>query len=224
MARYDQGYGRDYGPVRGWRGYPGGPQQGGGYGRGFGPQQRGGWIGGGGVRRGPVPYDAFGRGEFGEDYPGFGGYPGGPAEGIHYQERGGRYGRPSQGRGYDAGLSRGAFVPEEAYRQHPELLRRRHESDPWGERSPAHAGYGPPPDEALVRAVRERIHGDSWLDPERIEVQVSNGVVTLSGEVNDFMEARYAWDDAWETDGVRGVINHLAVDPSPAAEDEDGDG
>jgi hypothetical protein len=25
------------------------------------------------------------------------------------------------------------------------------------------------------------------------------------------MEARYAWDDAWETEGVRGVVNSLTV-------------
>jgi osmotically-inducible protein OsmY len=38
-----------------------------------------------------------------------------------------------------------------------------------------------------------------------------DGVVTLSGEVDDFLEARYAWDDAWEAEGVRGVINNLTV-------------
>jgi hypothetical protein len=52
---------------------------------------------------------------------------------------------------------------------------------------------------------------DTWLDPRRIDVQVEDGVVTLTGEVDDYMEARYAWDDAWEADGVRGVINNLTV-------------
>jgi len=60
-------------------------------------------------------------------------------------------------------------------------------------------------------AVLENLFQDSWIDPERIDVDVRDGVVTLTGEVRDFMEARYAWDDAWETAGVRGVINNLTV-------------
>jgi osmotically-inducible protein OsmY len=36
-------------------------------------------------------------------------------------------------------------------------------------------------------------------------------VVTLTGEVDDFLKARYAWDDAWEAEGVRGVVNNLTV-------------
>lgn len=60
-------------------------------------------------------------------------------------------------------------------------------------------------------AVRESLFHDSWVDPDSIEVDVDDGVVTLAGDVNDFMEARYAWDDAWETPGVRGVINNLTV-------------
>jgi len=46
--------------------------------------------------------------------------------------------------------------------------------------------------------------------------------VTLTGDVGDFMEARYAWDDAWESPGVRGVINNLTVRtdlPHPAHQD-----
>lgn len=67
-------------------------------------------------------------------------------------------------------------------------------------------------DDGEVReAVLENLFQDSWIDPERIDVDVNDGVVTLAGEVRDFMEARYAWDDAWETAGVRGVINNLTV-------------
>ena len=66
-------------------------------------------------------------------------------------------------------------------------------------------------DEEIREAVLENLFQDTWVDPERIEVEVDRGVVTLSGEVRDFMEARYAWDDAWETAGVRGVINNLTV-------------
>lgn len=59
--------------------------------------------------------------------------------------------------------------------------------------------------------VKENLFQDTWIDPERIDVDVAGGVVTLEGEVRDFMEARYAWDDAWESAGVRGVINNLTV-------------
>lgn len=66
-------------------------------------------------------------------------------------------------------------------------------------------------DGEIREAVLENLFQDSWIDPDRIDVDVQDGVVTLTGEVRDFMEARYAWDDAWETAGVRGVINNLTV-------------
>lgn len=72
----------------------------------------------------------------------------------------------------------------------------------------------------IREAVLENLFEDPWIDPERIHVSVQDGVVTLRGEVSDFMQARYAWDDAWETAGVRGVVNHLTVRsdvPSPEA-------
>ncbi|HEX7048972.1 MAG TPA: BON domain-containing protein [Longimicrobiales bacterium] len=66
-------------------------------------------------------------------------------------------------------------------------------------------------DGEIREAVLENLFQDTWIDPARIDAHVENGVVTLTGEVNDFMEARYAWDDAWESAGVRGVINNLTV-------------
>lgn len=63
----------------------------------------------------------------------------------------------------------------------------------------------------IREAVLENLFQDSWINPERIDIDVDGGVVTLRGEVRDFMEARYAWDDAWESPGVRGVINNLTV-------------
>ena len=66
-------------------------------------------------------------------------------------------------------------------------------------------------DDDLREAVREYLFKDSFVDPNAVEVEVEDGVVTLRGEVADFMQARYVWDDAWETPGVRGVINHLKV-------------
>lgn len=187
-----------------------------------------------GARGGFARYD---RGVTGSSYPGFGGYPGG-GRGRYYgsgsarEERGwGRdygeqargydagYGRGRGGGRYDAGYARQPFMPDAAYRRPPEYERPAHyEDEPWSERQRADR---PLDDDELRDAVRESLARDSYLDAEALQVQVADGVVTLTGQVDDFLEARYAWDDAWETPGVRGVVNHLTVrtdapQPTPA--------
>ena len=113
-------------------------------------------------------------------------------------------------------MVREPFLPEEAYRRHPEL------SEPPRRRqweAHQHAVDVEMDDGDVEAMVRERIAHDPWLDAASIEVSVEDGVVTLTGEVDDFLEARYAWDDAWEADGVHGVINNLTVrtdQPQPA--------
>jgi hypothetical protein len=144
------------------------------------------------------------RGEYGGAYEG--GHPGGPA-------RGGYYGGPgvgrAPGRGYDGGYARAPFMPEEAYRRHPEYRQERQPRE-W-EAHQHEYGDDELSDDEVRDAVYRRMSADAWLDPGRIEVKVEDGVVTLTGEVDDYMEARYAWDDAWEADGVRGVVNNLTV-------------
>jgi hypothetical protein len=159
-----------------------------------------------------------GRGAYGEAYPGYGGYPGGQNRGMYYGGRGygGDYTRGRGGGGgassYDRGFARERFIPEEVYRRHHEFDRpQRHDSaGPWEE-----GGGGGRrielSDRDLQRAVRDSLNRDPWVDSQRISLDVSNGVVTLRGEVDDFMEARYVWDDAWETPGVHGVVNNLTV-------------
>lgn len=66
-------------------------------------------------------------------------------------------------------------------------------------------------DNDVRESVRENLFQDSYVDPIGIHVAVDDGVVTLTGTVDDYLEARYAWDDAWESPGVRGVINKLEV-------------
>lgn len=151
-----------------------------------------------------------------------------PREGHLYGREFARhgYGRRFPGQHFRAGTSR---YPEE-YLDEGRFARE--EFGP-GERQGAHPRYGRTPvdrwpsaghdvdhldrdtlelDDGEIReAVLENLFQDSWIDPERIDIDVDGGVVTLTGEVRDFMEARYAWDDAWETAGVRGVINHLTV-------------
>ncbi len=91
------------------------------------------------------------------------------------------------------------------------------------DRWPARASARPDrlDDDDIREAVREHLFHDSFIAPERIDVEVDRGVVTLRGEVDDFLEARYAWDDAWESPGVRGVINHLTVRTDRASDEMD---
>jgi hypothetical protein len=222
-------------PRGGWRGdarhFGGGPYDVG-FGGDPGPRRGGGWDRGLGYG-GFAPGD---RGLYGEAYPG----PADPAgmrgvtfgadEGIGPQpaadgwaDRGFR-GRPAAfGRGYDPpfrGPARGydgafaradaPFVPDWFYREHTEYRNApHHPTDRW------EAGFGGRgavlEDDEVQERVRDRLTRDEWVDEARVFVDVEDGVVTLSGEVDDFMEARYAWDDAWETDGVRGVVNQLTV-------------
>jgi len=83
---------------------------------------------------------------------------------------------------------------------------------------PARYGLGPyyqrlldrrRPDDELQEEVEEALFYDSWVDAEAIKVTVEDGVVTLSGELPSFEEVRYAIDDAWDVDGVRGVRSEL---------------
>lgn len=229
MARYDRSYG---GPRGGWRGqggemrgrgFPppdgppfrsGPPHGGGGYGgMGGGEWTRGpGGFSGGGRgpgrpgfgERGPAGYyGGWDRGEYGGAYEGYGGHPGGSAR-DHYDG-------PGRGAGWGraGGFAREPFIPDEAYRRHPEY-RQHHQPREWEAHQRSY-GDGEPDDDEVRDAVYRRMLADAWLDPERIEVRVEDGVATLTGEVDDFMEARYAWDDAWEADGVRGVVTHLTV-------------
>lgn len=197
MRRYDAGYGGGWGPRRGgyeWNRPPreimGGHR--------WSPRdvQYGRWEGPGG-------YD---RGVYGGAYEApQGGYSDGPNRRAGW----GGYGGDFRGEEW-GGYVRGPFMPEQAYQRHPELDR---EPGPRGGRW----GYELDDtgwdldDEDILDAVRRRLYEDVWVDIDRIDVEVEDGIVTLRGEVDDFMEARYAWDDAWETEGVRGVINHLTV-------------
>jgi osmotically-inducible protein OsmY len=175
------GYGLDYG-----RGFPGGRPRGARVGGGI---VSGGRGFGGGRPDGPDRGQAYGQGGRYE-----GDFRGRTQRGPAAEWGGGRSG----GQGYDAP----AAGTRHAGQERPGSGRQ--DAGRWRQ-------GGGRDDEDIREAVRENLFQDSWVDPRRIEVQVSNGVVTLTGEVRDFMEARYAWDDAWDTEGVHGVINNLTV-------------
>ncbi|HEV2146474.1 MAG TPA: BON domain-containing protein, partial [Longimicrobiaceae bacterium] len=66
-------------------------------------------------------------------------------------------------------------------------------------------------DDELREEVEEALFYDTWVDADAITVEVKDGIVTLQGELPDFDEIRYATDDAWDVDGVRGVRSQLTV-------------
>jgi osmotically-inducible protein OsmY len=61
--------------------------------------------------------------------------------------------------------------------------------------------------EDIVKAMERRWH----LDPDRIDVTVENGLVTLSGMVPDIATEEVAFDAARYTAGVRGVRNDMTI-------------
>ena len=63
----------------------------------------------------------------------------------------------------------------------------------------------------MVEAVR------GWLDASDIEVQVSSGEVTLTGQVNSREEKRRAEDVAEAISGVKHVQNNLRVKDKSAS-------
>lgn len=92
---------------------------------------------------------------------------------------------------------------------------------------PARYGYGPyherlrrqnRADDEIREDVEEAFFYDTWIDAERITVQVDDGVVTLRGTLPNYDEVRYATDDAWDVDGVRGVRSELQVRERSATE------
>jgi hypothetical protein len=179
-------------------------------------------------------------GGYAGSHPSFGGVPGGREEGMYYGGGSGESGRgprtgPSgfgwrtESRGYDRAMrsrddltpdrlpgrferEEETFLPESAYRRNPGLNR----TPGAGARG---AGSGmqfgreghAQDDDTILHSVRQNLYQDRYLDADALEVDVEDAVVTLRGEVADFLEARYAWDDAWEVPGVRGVLNQITV-------------
>jgi hypothetical protein len=208
---YDAGYGRgafgqDY-EAGSYGGLPPAGRGFGGYGADYGADMGSYDVDYGGAFMGGVPgysggYDA--------GYGDFGARSGGMT--LGYDRGFGGGGARGYDRGRGGGFAQGPFMPEEAYRRHPEY------DQPPHRRGMDTGGYGYTDtvdedlsDEQVLHGVRSRLQQDRWVDAGQINVEVEAGVVTLTGEVGDFMEARYAWDDAWETPGVHGVVNSLTV-------------
>lgn len=64
-------------------------------------------------------------------------------------------------------------------------------------------------DQSIARAIVSALERNTYVDPEKVNVEVTNGVVTLSGAVPNLMVYRAAADTARHTVGVVNVINRL---------------
>lgn len=60
-------------------------------------------------------------------------------------------------------------------------------------------------DESVRRDVQEALFFDTWVDAQRVSVEVHEGCVTLRGALPSQQEVRFACDDAWSVMGVREV-------------------
>jgi hypothetical protein len=118
------------------------------------------------------------------------------------------YGR-EYGRDFESGLARRDF--ESGVTRRAETW-----SQPWREtRTGRHYGRGPKgyrrSDERIREDVSDRLMWDPDVDASEIEVMVSQGVVTLTGVVEDRSAKRAAEDIAEEVLGVDDVRNELKV-------------
>jgi osmotically-inducible protein OsmY len=70
------------------------------------------------------------------------------------------------------------------------------------------------PDSDITYWVKEALRQDARVDASEITVSTKEGIVTLSGSVNNIAAKKYADLEAKKIDGVLGVINEIVVSPT----------
>lgn len=75
-----------------------------------------------------------------------------------------------------------------------------------------HAREAPYSDREIRRSIEGQFFGDPFLNAFDVEVEVQNGVVTLSGRVDNSEDRRRAEANAYQA-GARRVINYIKVRP-----------
>lgn len=76
-------------------------------------------------------------------------------------------------------------------------------------------------DDVIASDVRDTLRWDSRIQPSNVQVEVLDGIVTLTGNVRLLAERNVAAGDAWRIKGVRQVINDIAVSPMADRTDAD---
>lgn len=70
-------------------------------------------------------------------------------------------------------------------------------------------------DGVIATAVKAKLTGDRFSNLFNVEVNVTNGIVTLAGEVANAQVKADAEAEARSVDGVKGVNNNLQVKSPP---------
>lgn len=129
-----------------------------------------------------------------------------------YQEGRRGYGATSMGTGWgsvDTGRHRLGSLTDSAADSAQHVIRQQRTS---------YAGRGPKgykrSDERIREDVSEALTRSHDVDATNIEVAVNDGIVTLTGSVDDRHAKRMAEDVAQDASGVRDVQNQLRVQPS----------
>jgi hypothetical protein len=78
-------------------------------------------------------------------------------------------------------------------------------------------------DDRIREDVNDRLTDDPWVDASDIDVQVRQGIVTLSGRVDSREAKRRAEDIAESCSGVRDVTNQIRVEKSEGILDKVGE-
>jgi osmotically-inducible protein OsmY len=68
-----------------------------------------------------------------------------------------------------------------------------------------------PSPQDVERSIKEALERDAKLDPDTLDVSISNGAVTLRGSVRSWSEHDAAVAVAWTAAGVTKVHDHLTV-------------
>jgi osmotically-inducible protein OsmY len=157
--------------------------------------------------------EAGGEGQFGGDYrrqAGMGRGYGGGYGGEDWQGQGRAYGENWRGGSHHT--RHGGQGQESGW-----ISRAADEVSSWfgGDRQRGHYGKGPKgytrSDDRIREDVNDKLTDDWHVDASNIEVQVSNGEVTLTGTVNSREEKRHAEDLAEQCSGVKHVQNNLRL-------------
>jgi osmotically-inducible protein OsmY len=67
------------------------------------------------------------------------------------------------------------------------------------------------PDSNILVSVQDALHNDPATDPYDIEVDVTDGIVSLSGDVNSWQERELAGNVAAGVRGVKDVVNDVKI-------------
>ncbi len=79
----------------------------------------------------------------------------------------------------------------------------------------------PPSDQQISSQIQAKIDGESALNGQKIQVNVANGVATLTGSVINDASRSLAAADSGSVNGVKTVINNLTIErPKPVAKVE----